>query len=223
MSDLKQLGWFRFYRSTQFNKIWKHDPTAWRVFEALMLLCNRHNGVWEGGRFQLSKFCSLKPTTTYQALKRLEKEKMVTLTSNNKYTIIYISKWIEYQSGDDTSERQQDDNRMTTKRQQNDTLTISKKKELRSKKDMSFLFELIQIVNPKEKPTPERQRALNGRLENYTNQEVLEAAVKFSKSDWHRKNGEMSIDNLLAPSKFGRWHASEIKQQKPTIIITEEE
>jgi hypothetical protein len=71
----------------------------------------------------------------------------------------------------------------------------------------TLLFNLISLVNPKEKVTADRIRALNGRLKDYTPEEIINAARAFSKSKWHRENKQMSIDNLLAPSKFGRWHS----------------
>lgn len=69
-----------------------------------------------------------------------------------------------------------------------------------------FLVRLISLVNKKEKPTEERLRQLRARLKDYTPAEVWYAAVAFSKSDWHKENNQMSIDNLLRPSKFGRWY-----------------
>lgn len=74
-------------------------------------------------------------------------------------------------------------------------------------KEDILLPRLIEIVNPREKPTPDRLRKLRNRLKEYTEDEIVAAAVAFSKSDWHRENKQMFIDNLLAPSKFGRWYA----------------
>lgn len=75
---------------------------------------------------------------------------------------------------------------------------------------LPLLHQIIEIVNPKEKPTAERLRALNARLKDYSGDDIIGAAYAFSKSEWHRENKQMSIDNLIAPSKFGRWFA-----QKP--------
>lgn len=72
---------------------------------------------------------------------------------------------------------------------------------------MPLLEQVIAIVNPKEKTTTERLRMLNGRLKDYTADEILGSARALSKSEWHRENKQMSVDNLLAPSKFGRWYA----------------
>ena len=82
-------------------------------------------------------------------------------------------------------------------------------------KDNTLLSKIISLVNPKEKETTHRQRALNARLKDYTEEEVVQAAIAFSKSEWHRSNKQMSIDNLLAPSKFGRWYTQSKQGDTP--------
>lgn len=66
---------------------------------------------------------------------------------------------------------------------------------------------VIGVINPKEKPTETRMRLIRGRLKEYTAREIALSAQVFSQSEWHRQNKQMSVDNLLAPSKFGRWYA----------------
>lgn len=78
-----------------------------------------------------------------------------------------------------------------------------------------LLLDLLLIVNPREKPTAYRRRLLHARLQDYSAAEICDAAKEFSKSEWHRDNGQMSIDNLLAPSKFGRWFAQIGQQHGP--------
>jgi len=75
----------------------------------------------------------------------------------------------------------------------------------------TLLENLINIVNPREKPTEARLRVLKARMRDYTEQEIIQAAHEFSGSTWHVENGQMSIDNLIAPTKFGRWYAMSIK------------
>lgn len=83
-----------------------------------------------------------------------------------------------------------------------DSINIETKKE--TKRD--FLLSLLQIVNPREKVTDERLRMVHGRLKDYTEEEITAAARAFSKSEWHKENKQMTIDNLLKASKFGRWY-----------------
>lgn len=101
------------------NEIFRHDRTAWHIFEVLLIVCDKKSGKWSGGRFQLADLCNENPATTYKALKRLEKAKMVTLSSNNKYTSIYICKWKDFQDSSNTS----GNNKVTTGEQLGNTLT----------------------------------------------------------------------------------------------------
>ena len=87
-----------------------------------------------------------------------------------------------------------------------------------------YLQTIIEIVNPKEKATDERLRLLNGRLKDYTMDEIIQSANAFSKSEWHRENKQMSIDNLLAPSKFGRWYAQRTTESAaPEVKMSQKE
>ena len=98
------------------------------------------------------------------------------------------------------------------------TYNIETKKETTNSDLVEKLSQLIALVNPKEKPTADRQRLLNARLKEYSFGEIENAARAFSKSDWHRENGQMSIDNLLRPSKFGRWYAEGLKHKRPAEV-----
>lgn len=120
-------GWIKLHRKTLKNPIFRHDKTAWHVFETLLIVVDHQTGQWDGGRYQLSGLCELKPTTTYKALKRLENAKMVTLKPNNRYTIISICKWFEYQVDNNIPSNI----KVTSKEHQSNTLTRSKNKELK--------------------------------------------------------------------------------------------
>lgn len=87
----------------------------------------------------------------------------------------------------------------------------------------ALLEQLIGIVNPREKPTADRIRLLNARLKDYTSEEIIESANAFSESEWHKENKQMSIDNLLVPSKFGRWYAVRKPIKAKPIIPTSED
>lgn len=118
-------GWVRLHRKILDNPLLRRDLNAYIVFTKLLLVVDKDTGKCDIGRFQLADLTGLKPTTAYNVVSRLRKAKMVTQASNNKYTIIGICNWSEYQSRDDIKL----DNKMTTSRQQDDT-----KQELRIKK-----------------------------------------------------------------------------------------
>lgn len=81
------------------------------------------------------------------------------------------------------------------------------------------LDQLMKIVNPREKATAGRLTLLRGRKKDkYSFDEIKNAAIEFSYSKWHKENNQMTIDNLLRPSKFGNWYQKSIsKKQSYTI------
>jgi len=116
-------GWLKLWRKVQNNEIFRRDRTAWHVFEVLLINCNL-KGEWSGGRIQLGFLCDEKPTTTYHAVLRLKNAKMVTLSSNSRFTRIYICNWQEYQgNGISVS-----DSPVTAQYQPSDTLIRNKNK-----------------------------------------------------------------------------------------------
>lgn len=138
---MKETGYIKLWRQTLSNQVFKKDPTAWRVFEVLLMISDWDSGRWDGGRHVLSAISGVKATTLYKALKRLEKADMVTLRSNNKYTTIHICKWEKYQSDSNTS----GNNKVITKGyQSNNKVTLYKEvKKLRSKEQT--LVDLISM------------------------------------------------------------------------------
>lgn len=140
-------GWIKLHRKTLLNELWRHDKTAFNLFQTILMLVDSKSGTWSGGRFQLCEaYGDIKPSTLYKALKRLEKAKMVTLDSNTKWSRISICKWLDYQSVGNTKREQQSNNKVTTKEQQSNTLTRSKK--VRSKNNTKVLGETPTYGNP---------------------------------------------------------------------------
>jgi len=126
-------GWIKLHRKTLDNDIFKFDYTAWHVFEVLLLHANRRTGEWKGGGFVLAQMCEQKRPTMYKALKRLEKAKMVTLSSNNRYTVVCICNYFTYQNPGNKSGNTSGNNTVTTGEQLGNTNNNIGKQELRIK------------------------------------------------------------------------------------------
>lgn len=107
-------GWIKLHRSVLSNEVYRNDPTAWRVFEYILLSCDRKTGTYRSGRFKDSEFLGMKATTFYQALKRLQNHyQMVDLVTGKvtiKFTDVTIRNWHKFQSNDNL-----DDNPTTIK------------------------------------------------------------------------------------------------------------
>jgi len=116
-------GWIKLHRRIAETPLFKHNKTAMMVFVHLLIFANEH-GRWAGGRFQLADLCKINPSTLYSTLKRLENDKIITLESNNKWTLISICNWSKYQQQININFN----NKSTTGQQQINTLIRSKNK-----------------------------------------------------------------------------------------------
>lgn len=92
-----QNGWVKLHRQALENPVFRHDPTAWHVFEVLLLCANRE-GKWSGGTRQLAELCEMNRSTVYDAIRRLESEEMIDRGANRYYTVYHICNWGSYQS-----------------------------------------------------------------------------------------------------------------------------
>lgn len=240
-------GWVKLHRKILDNDAIFRGGSCFPVLCLLMLLADR-DGKVTTGRKQLSKLLSINENTVYKALQKLRSLGTIEIYGNNKYSTIVICNWKEYQHDGNnglseavkvTTKQQQSNSsfnnglqienekfeqpenlEVTTKQQQSNTITRIENKESRNTK--LILIEVIEIINPREKTTPDRIRMLNARLKDYTYDEVIAAARKLSESQWHKLNGQMSVDNLLAPSKFGKWHAKNYQDEAiPQIGMTD--
>lgn len=107
------------YRKILKNEPLLRDHTAFGVFIWLLLRADYKTGKVETGRFVGAHDLGLKPTTFYQAIRRLTtKHELVDTSSDNRFTSITILNWNDFQGSNDTSV----DTILTTERHQNDTI-----------------------------------------------------------------------------------------------------
>lgn len=141
---MENNSWIKLYRKAKDNDIMR-DPTAWFLFSWILLSVQKDTGKWKVGRFMLADMLGIKSTTIYKTLKRLEKKyKVVTLSSNNRFTEITVLQWAKYQQQTPLV-TQASNNKVTTKGQQsNNKVTLNKNKRIR---------EVENIGNP---PTPQK-------------------------------------------------------------------
>lgn len=90
-------GWVKLHRQVLTNEVFRHDHSAWHVFEVLLLLADKDRKSWSGGLNQLTDFCEMNRNTVYKCVIRLEKKNMVNRTVNGRFTIYNIVNYDHYQ------------------------------------------------------------------------------------------------------------------------------
>ncbi len=127
---MKPIGWVKLHRQITENSFLMHDPSAFMMFMHLLLRANS-KGQWSGGRKQLSEIVGLKEGTTYDALKRLERQQIVNIKSNSHYSVISICNWSKYQSNPNS----QSNNSPTIRQQHDNTLLRIENKDVEANSD----------------------------------------------------------------------------------------
>jgi hypothetical protein len=206
---METQSWLKLWRKTKDNDIFIHDPTAWHIFEYLLMTVDYKTGQWNTGRFIIALALFIKPCTVYAALKRLEKAKMITQASNNKYTTISICNWSEYQLVNNNESNNQI---ITEYKPNNNQITLIKNirnKEIKKKEiiytetDVSLtekLYELVKINYPFVKDKANKQKDYEemnrlNRLGGYTYQQI-EFIIKWSQQDEFWKQNIRSVSKL---------------------------
>lgn len=98
MNEGRSKGYIRLHRKIEENNFLMQDNNAYIVFTKLLILVGREKGQWAGGRKQLSKRVNLAESTLYKAINRLEREQLISVTRNKRYSIYHICNWHNYQN-----------------------------------------------------------------------------------------------------------------------------
>ena len=103
-------GWVKLHRKFQ-DWEWADNPNMVCLFVHLLLMANHEEGRWHGitvkpgqliaGRKKLAEVTGISEQTIRTCLNTLKSTNELTLKSTNKFSLITIVKWEEYQGNDD--------------------------------------------------------------------------------------------------------------------------
>ena len=131
-------GWIKIYRKFS-DWEWFNISEMVHLFIYLLINANHQDGEWRGiivkrgqiltGLNSLNESTKISVQTLRTCLKRLEKTKEINIQSTNKYSIITICKYDDYQS------EQQTTNKQTNKRLTNKQQTTNNKQECKEEQE----------------------------------------------------------------------------------------
>ena len=126
-------GWIKLHRQTLNSPIFNNPHLLKMWMWCLLKASHKEHDLMVGlkevklkegqfvtGRNKGSSELNVNPSTWYKHIKSLEKMEMVSVESNNKFTIVTVENWSIYQDSEREKE-QQKNNKITTKEQQNNT------------------------------------------------------------------------------------------------------
>jgi len=93
------------------------------------------------GRSKAASELNMKESTVWTYMKFLEKVKSISMKSNNKFTVVTVDKWGDYQ-GSEEDDEQQNNNKITTKKQQNNTY-----KNVKNDKEKDYTSKIKDLLS----------------------------------------------------------------------------
>jgi hypothetical protein len=160
---MTESGWVKFYRSINENHFLMKDNNAYIVFTKLLTNAGKSKGEWAGGRRQLAEIVNINDNTLKHVLERLEREHLITRKVTQRYSIITILNWHEYQDSRPTNSPTGDP-AVTHTRPSGDH--SNKKENRKEKKNVSIIPEQLEpeitefVKMRKLKRNPMTERAI---------------------------------------------------------------
>ena len=126
---MEDESWIKLYRKILKSPIWDNEKALkiwiWCLVKAThkkrVQLVGQQEVILEKGQFvfgrkKASEELSMTESTIYKYIKLLEKLQMISVKSNNKFSVVSIEKWEDYQV-----EELKNNNKITTEEQQSNT------------------------------------------------------------------------------------------------------
>lgn len=155
------MSWVKLFRKSLDSPVFQ-NPNLWQVWCYCLMRANHKQSkiLWnkseiilrEGefitGRFQGAKDCNMNPNTFYLQLKTLEKLGNITISSNNKNSLVTIVNWASYQHQPENDNNKKTEETQNYNNKSNDLKPINKgQNEL----DLNFITTKCQQNNTDKK------------------------------------------------------------------------
>ena len=210
-------GWIKLHRKILNNPIFL-KPFLFQLFHYCLLKANNTEKkiIWNNkeevvgkgsfitGRKVMAKDIGQTESATYKRLKVLEKLNMISVKSNNKFSVVKVLNYCVYQAKDSEKE-QQSNNKVTTKEQQSNT-NKNTKEDKEGKEDIPY-SKIINYLNEKtgksfSPKTEATVKFINGRWEDGRTLEDFKQVINTKCKEWIGKkdrDGKL-LDNYLRPN-----------------------
>jgi len=150
-------GWIKFHRKILDNPIFL-KPDLYQLFSYCLLRANHSESkiIWNGAEESLEKGCFITGRKTiakdtgqnesavYRRLKVLENLKMISVKSNNKYSIVKVLNYCIYQGSESETEQPTNNQRTTTEQPTNTDKNVNNVKN--EKEDIPYV-EIVDYLN----------------------------------------------------------------------------
>lgn len=205
-------GWVKLHRKITDNPIFK-KPDLYQLFSYCLLRANHSETkvIWNGeeevlekgcfitGRKSISEDTGQNESAIYRNLKVLQKLNMISVKSNNKYSVVKVLNYCVYQGSETESEQPVNNQRTTSEQPVN---TDKNDKNVKNDKE-DILFEEFWNLYPKKMAKTLALKNWNTLIKNKVNPNVLITASKNYSIAMTGKDHQfiLQASTFLGPSK----------------------
>lgn len=170
-------------------------------------------GSFKTGRKRLSEETGLSESKIERLLKKLEDAQQIEQQKTTKYRIITVTKWLDYQSGE-----QQVNNKRTTSEQQVNT-NKNEKKEKNEKNNSALFSDIVSYLNSVTgktyKPSTKTIQALiKARINDGFNLEDFKYVIDVKNQEWGE---DPKMSKFVRPSTLFGTKFSEYRQENKKL------
>lgn len=225
---MADTGWIKVFRSLK-DWEWYKDLPVKALFLELLLRANHRDQQWQGrviktgqcmvGRKQLAYDTGLTEQQVRTALKKLQNTGEITTESTNKFTIITVVNYSQYQDSEVSNQptTQPTDNQQVTNNQPTDNQQVTTNKNdkndknVRNKEDiyltvLSLFHETCPSFPQVRSLSENRKKAISARLKKYTLDDFRLLFEKAEASDFlkgnNSRNWSATFDWLIKDSNM---------------------
>jgi biotin operon repressor len=208
-------GWVKNYRKID-DWEWYTTPNMAHIYQHLIRRANHQDGKWRGvdikkgqlvtGRLAIAEQTGVSQQSVRTCLKRLEDTGEIIVKSTNKFSIITISKYEEYQSEEKMSNQQSTNNQPTTNHKQE----CKEEKEVKTCPVGDEGFARFYAAYPKKVAKAKALKAWKSQKCDKHIDEIMTSLPKHINSQVWQKQGGQFIPYPAAWLNARRWE-DEIK------------
>lgn len=194
--------WIKLYRKLLKSPIWENEKALkiwiWCLIKATHIdreqvvglqKIQLQKGQFVFGRKKASEELNMTESMIYRYIKLLQNLQMIDIKSNNKFSIVTIEKWEDYQ-GDIKENEQQSNNKRTTNEQQTNT-NKNVKNVNKEKNNIVEIYNSICTKLPQvQKITDKRKKAIDNFLKEYTEEQFKQICELANASAFLTGNSE---------------------------------
>lgn len=228
-------GWIKLYRKLMDSPIFENERLL-KVFVYCLLKSSHQDrnaviglqtielkkGQFVFGRKKAAAELNIPESTVWRHMKLLEKMNVLTLESNNKWTVVTVDNWGKYQGGDNESEQQMDGKRTADGQQMDTDKNVKNVNNAKNEKNKDIYSSVVAHLNVAagtsfKESSKATQRLIDARVKEKFTEADFKQVIDNKVAEW---KGNPNMEQYLRPNtlfgtKFESYLNQKPKYQRP--------